>query len=151
MSTSLISPEMAHYLLVQATTATPPPSTIDFTSIAVAVVGGVFSIIGIVATSLINSRMKDTQAAATLNTALTNSLGAVQNAVDVGLKLHPLQATLPAGVSPQVATGVQYVLDHAGDEATRLGVTPAAMADKIEAKMGLTKIPGPGPVAVANA
>jgi hypothetical protein len=38
---------------------------------------------------------------------------------------------------------VQYVLDHAGAEATRLNLTPIAIADKINAQIGLAKIVSP--------
>lgn len=112
------------------------PATFDYTALAVSVIGGLFTVIGTVGVALINSRMKDKQAAATLDNALTNSLGAVQNAVDAQIKSHPLQISVP-GISPQMASGVQYVMDHAGDEAARLGVTPAAIADKITARIGL--------------
>ena len=117
-----------------------PAATFDYTALAVSVIGGMFTVIGTVGVALINSRMKDKQAATVLDNALTNSLGAVQNAVDNGLAAHKLQVTIP-GVSPTVAAGVQYVLDHAGDEAARLGVSPAAVADKIEARIGLAAIP----------
>lgn len=122
--------------------ATAPESSINWTPIVTAIVGGVFSVIGIVATSLINSRMKDKQAADVLDKAVANSLGAVQNAVTNQLQSHPLETAIP-GISAPVAKGVQYVIDHAGDEATRLGVTPEAIADKVEAKMGLAQIPAP--------
>ena len=123
------------------------PPVIDFTAITIAVVGGVFAVIGAVATALVNKNVKDKQAADTLNTAITNSLGAVQNAVDTGLTAHPLQKSV-IGLSPAMAAGVQYTLDHAGDEAKRLDITPAAIADKIEARMGLAKIPVPPTVPV---
>ena len=126
---------MSLFHLAQAVAATP--QTIDFTPIVVAVVGGAFSVIGIVATALINSKMKDTQAAATLDKALTNSLGAVQNAVDANLQQHPLQATI--STTPSVAAGISYVMNNAGPEMARLGVTPAAVASKIEARIGLQK------------
>jgi hypothetical protein len=138
------------------------PGTVDFTSIAVAVIGGIFSVIGIFATYLINSRMKDTQAAAALSSAVNNSLGAAQNAIKIGLTSHPLQASIP-GISASTAAATQYVLDHASEEATRFGVTPAAIADKIEAKIGLqsaptppvttpvTVIPDPPPLVLAHA
>jgi hypothetical protein len=139
MSISAMTPAMISYALAQAAVpvaATPPT---DFTPVVVAIVGGAFSVIGIVATTLINSRMKDTKDAATLTAAIGNSLGAVQNAIDAGLRSHPLQATLP--VSPSMAAGVQYVINHAGDVATRLGVSSADIADKIDARLGLAKIP----------
>ena len=36
-----------------------------------------------------------------------------------------------------LAPGVQYVLDHAGSEAERFGLTPESIADKIVAQLGL--------------
>lgn len=126
-----------------AQTVAAPPT--DFTPIVVAVVGGIFLVISTVATAMVNSHMKDTQAAATLNAAIGNSLGAVQNAVDAGIRSHPLQATIP-GITPELAAGVQYGIDHAGEEAARLGVTPAAIADKISARLGLVKMAATVPV-----
>lgn len=130
-----------------AQTVAAPPT--DFTPIVVAVVGGVFSVIGIVATALINSHMKDAQAATVLNAAIGNSLGAVQNAIDAGIRSHPLQATIP-GITPALAAGVQYALDHAGQEAALRGITPAAIADKINARLGLVKMAAIMPPAVPN-
>lgn len=118
-----------------AATAVP----IDFTAIAVAVVGGLITVIGSVGVAFINARMKDAQSAQALSNALTNSLGAVKQAVDANLSAHPLQATIP-GVTPAVAAGVQYVLNNAGDEAERFGITPAGIANKIDAKLGLAKL-----------
>lgn len=130
-----------------AQTVAAPPT--DFTPVVVAVVGGVFLVISTVATALINSHMKDAQAATVLNAAIGNSLGAMQNAVDAGIRSHPLQATIP-GITPALAAGVQYGLDHAGEEAARLGVTPAAIADKINARLGLVKLAAVVPPAVPN-
>jgi len=133
-----------------------PAAVIDWTPIVVAIVGGVFSTIGIVFTSWLASHMKDEAAAATLSTAVKNALGAAQNAVDAGLASHPLQITLPAGTSPAVAAGVQYVLSQAGPEATRLGITPDSIAAKVSAQIGLANVPAAPtapiiPVAVPHA
>jgi hypothetical protein len=129
--------------------AAAAPAVIDWTPIVVAVVGGLFSVIGIVATALISSRMKNQQAATTLSNAVTNSLGAVQNAIDVGLTTHPLQTTLPAGTSPEVAAGVQYILNQAGPEMATLGVTPDLLAGKVEAQIGLSRAAAPAVAAMA--
>jgi hypothetical protein len=118
-------------------------ATIDWTPIVLAIVSGVFSVIGIVATTLINSRMKSQQAATSLGNAVKNSLGAVQNAIDDGLTTHPLLTTLPAGTSPQVAAGVQYILNQAGPEMATLGVTPDQVAGKVEAQIGLSRAADP--------
>ena len=39
-----------------------------------------------------------------------------------------------------MAAGVQYVLDNAGDEAARLGITQEKIASKIDAQIGLANI-----------
>jgi hypothetical protein len=119
------------------------PTTIDWTPIVGAIVGGVFSIVGSVFLAWLQSHMKDQAAAATLGKAVQNALGAAQNAVDAGLKAHPLQSSLPVGTSPAVASGVQYVLNQAGPEMARLGVTPDAVAGKVEAQIGLSRIAAP--------
>lgn len=112
------------------------PVVFDLTGVIVAMVGGIFSILGIVATAVINSRMKDTKAAAVLGVAVVNSLGALQQASIAAVSdLHP-QVRI-AGVPDKLAVGVAYVLDHAGEEAARFGITPEAIADKINAQLGL--------------
>lgn len=136
MAAILLTPTIAFAQTVAS------PATFDYTALAVSVIGGLFTVVGAVGVALINSRMKNKQDAAVLDSALTNSLGAVQNAVTSGLASHPLQLTLPK-ISASTASGVQYVIDHAGDEAARLGVTPKAIADKINARLGLANIPAP--------
>lgn len=143
--------------------ATVPPASVtvnapvprfDFTPVAVSAVGGVFSILGIVLTTLINTRMKDKQAAETYGTAVRNALGAMQQFSEgVVSSLGPsLEHVAIPGLSPAYAVGVQYVLDHAGEEAARFGATPEVIADKITAQIGLRAIEtnqaiGPPPTA----
>lgn len=112
---------------------------IDWTTVIVAVVGAAFPVLGAIATYLINKNMKDTAAAATLDAAVKNSLGAIQQAVETGITKSRSQGLVP-GMSAETATGVQYVLDHAGTEAKRLGISEAAVADKVIARVGLAKI-----------
>jgi hypothetical protein len=113
--------------------------TLDLTGIIVASIGGVLSLVGIVATALINSRVKDKQAAAVLEAAVKNSLGALQQASEQAIPALGPNLTIP-GVPATLQPGVQYVLDHAGPEAERFGITPPAIAAKIDAQIGLTKI-----------
>jgi hypothetical protein len=111
--------------------------TVDLTGIAVAATGGFFSVLGLVAVAWIQSHMKDQTAAATMTAAIKNSLGAMQQAATSEIQtIHPQIAGVPANLQP----GVQYVIDNAGDEMTRLGVTPAAVAQKVEAQIGLANI-----------
>jgi hypothetical protein len=111
--------------------------TIDLTGVAVAATGGFFTILGSVLLALINSHLKDKAAREVLTGAVKNSLGAIQQAATS--EIQALKPALP-GVPASLAPGVQYVLDNAGDEAARLGVTPDVIAQKIEAKIGLANI-----------
>lgn len=120
---------------------------IDFTSLAISVVGGLITIVGTVFVTWLQAHMKDQTAAATIGNAVTNALGAVKQAADAGLVSHPLQAKIP-GITPAAAAGVQYVLDNAGPELARFtDITPATIASKIDAKIGLTKVASPVVVA----
>jgi hypothetical protein len=113
--------------------------TVDLTGIAVSLIGVVGTIMSIVITAVINARMGDKQAAATLSAALENSLGAAQQAASgVVVSTHP-QIFIP-GVPSSAAVAVQYVLDHAGAEAARFGITPQGIAEKINARIGLASI-----------
>jgi len=110
---------------------------IDLTGIAVSIVSGIFSILGIVVSAWIISHMKDQAAAVTVSNAVKNSLGAMQQAsVSEIQQIHPQIAGVPTSLAP----GVQYVLDNAGDEASRLGLTPTVIASKVEAQIGLKNI-----------
>lgn len=113
---------------------------IDYTPIVLQACAGLCTIAGIIVTAAVRKYVSDTTAATALNNAITNSLGAVQNAVDTQLKSHPLQSNLPSYVSPATAAGVQYVIDHAQDEADHFDISPAAIADKINARLGLIKL-----------
>ncbi|HEV2099313.1 MAG TPA: hypothetical protein VGR45_10350 [Stellaceae bacterium] len=112
---------------------------VDLTGVAVAATGGVFSILGIMLSAWLTSHVKDNTARATLQSALDHSLGALQTAATSEIQATVPKVNLP-GVPLDLAPGVQYVLDHAGDEAQRLGVTPQAIAEKIEARVGLQNI-----------
>lgn len=111
---------------------------IDFTTLLLSLITGIFSILSIVLPVMINARMKDKAAAETLATAVKNSLGAMaQAAVAEVTTIHP-SVSLPALILPaKLGVGVQYVLDHAGDEAKRFGITAQAISDKITAQIGL--------------
>jgi hypothetical protein len=111
--------------------------SIDLTGIAVAITGGVFSTVIAVLPIWLASHMKDKAAATALSAAVQNSLGALQQAATSAItKARPSIPGVPASLAP----GVQYVLDHAGDEAARFGLTPVAIAQKIEARIGLANI-----------
>lgn len=110
---------------------------VDLTGIATAITGGVFSLLGILATAWITSHMKDQAAAVTVNNAVKNSLGAIQQAATS--EIQALRPQLP-GVPEALAPGVQYVLDQAGPEMTRLGITPESVAKKVEAQIGLANV-----------
>lgn len=110
---------------------------VDLTGIAVAAVGGFFSVLGIVLVAIIQAKLKNREMADLLANAVRNSLGKIQQATEDQVRhavfLHP---TLP----PALAVGTQYVADHAPEALEHFGITPAAVADKIEAAIGLTEI-----------
>lgn len=111
--------------------------TVDLTGIAVATITGVFSILGAVLLAIIQAKIKNAQMVALLSSAVTNSLGKIQQATLDQVKdaaiLHP---ELP----PALAVGAQYVADHAPEALAHFGITPEAVADKIEAQIGLQEI-----------
>ena len=90
-------------------------------------------------TALINTRMKDAQAAATLGNAVKNALGAMQQASSGAIEAAHPDVKLP-GVTPAMAAGIQYVLDHAAEEALHFGISQKATAGKITAQLGLRAI-----------
>ena len=123
----------------QAVTVTPAP-TVDLTGIATTVIAGIFGVLGVVIPLWLRQRINNADDAAAVAKAVQNALGAIPQAATTGVTTLRPNVPLPAGTPPGVAVGVQYVLDHAGDEAARIGVTPAAIASKVVAQMGLAQI-----------
>jgi hypothetical protein len=114
-------------------------ATVDLTPIAVAFSGSLFSVVAAVLTYLINTRLKSTQNAKVLADAVRNSIGFAEAAsVDVINQAH-YRVEVP-GLSPKAQTRLQYVLDHAGEEAASFGITQQAIADKITAQIGNRKL-----------
>ncbi len=121
---------------IAQTVVVAPVPPVDLTAVAVAAVGALLTIVGAVATAQINARMKDKQAAATLTAALANAQGAMKQALDEGIRSSVPQIK----ISGTMAVGVQYMVDHAGEEMARFGITPEAIADKLNAKLGVAKL-----------
>jgi hypothetical protein len=119
--------------------------TLDLTGIAVSVIAGIFAVLGVVLPLLIANRDKNVQSAATLAAAVKNSLGAMEQATTAGVEALKPVVTIP-GVPAALTVPVQYVLDHAGAEATNAMKTtgftdlPAYLASKVSAQIGLAKI-----------
>lgn len=126
--------------LAQAAEAVAVQSpSIDLTAIIIAIVGGVFAVIQIVAKAITASHIKDAAARQVVDKALDNSLGAIQQAAQGEVAALRPHVAIP-GIPASLTAGVQYVLDHAGPETQRLGITPQAVADKITARIGLSNI-----------
>jgi hypothetical protein len=110
---------------------------VDLTGIATATIAGIFGILGIVLPMIIQAKIKNQQMVELLQASVANSLGKIQQATEVQIQaakfLHP---ELP----PALALGVQYVADHAPEALEHFGITPEAVADKIEAQLGLAEI-----------
>jgi len=114
---------------------------LNLTAVIVALIGCAGTIVGSIGVALINSRMKDKQAAEVLSNAVKNSVGIAVQVAEGAVQSAQPHVSIP-GVPVSLQPSVQYVLDHAGDEAARFGVTPAALADKVNAQIGLTKLSG---------
>lgn len=112
-----------------------PVAMLNWTGILTYFITSVIGVIGTVATYEITSRVKDASARTALTTAVQSALGVLNKVAADGLTNHPLQTKLPAGTSAALASAVQSVLDNAGVEAARLGVTPVDIAELIEAKL----------------
>lgn len=116
-----------------------PGLTLNLTAVVNTVIGIVLTAVLSIIGTWINERMKDKQAAAVLNEAVKNSVGAIQQAAQGAIVALNPQVPIP-GVVAQLQPGVQYVLDHAGGEAERFGITPESIASKVSAQIGLTAI-----------
>jgi len=123
--------------------------TVDLTGIATAVIGGVFSLLGIWLMFVIQSKVKNPQMAQQLQNATTNALGAIQKASEAEIQrsaaLHP---TVPRNLAP----GVEYLTTHAAEAIGYFGnIADSALAAKLDAKIGLAKIAaGDAPKALSS-
>lgn len=119
-------------------------TAVDLTPVLVAIVGGIFSIATVVVGTWVSvflvSNMKDKQAALAVSNAVKNSLGKIQQAGQALAEGEITRLQPHLNVPEYLAPGVQYVLDHAGEEAARFNLTPEAIADKIVAQLGLKNI-----------
>jgi hypothetical protein len=112
---------------------------IDLTGVACSLIAGFFGLLSVMLPMIINNRMKDKQAADALCQAVRNSLGAMQQSATTAARvLHP--AATISGIPATLLPAVQYVLEHCGPEAERLGVTPERIASKVLAQVGLAEI-----------
>lgn len=122
-----------------ADTVVAVPTSITLAGIAVAAVVPITTILGSVAIALVNKYVKDAAAAKLIDGAIASSVGTIQQVAQGAIKTVDPSLAIPARYAAY-APGVQYVVDHAGDELTRLGVTPEAVAERIEAKIGVLNI-----------
>lgn len=110
-----------------------PDALADIVKLSIPLIGGVFSILGVVITNEITTHIKDTKAASVLSAAVQNALGAMEQAtIDAASG-----RTAPLIAVQKMRVGVRYVQEHAGPEAKRLGVPAEAIEDKIKAQQGL--------------
>lgn len=128
-----------------ATTASSAvQTTVDLTALLTAIVTGILGVIGtvlsIVVPIVVNKYVQDKKAAEILEKALRNSLGKLQQAgVDLAsdaIRNYRPGLPIPAALQP----GLQYIADHAAEEANRLGISQESIADKIVSRIGLENI-----------
>jgi hypothetical protein len=118
------------------------------------------SLIGVIATGILaifsawlSGYLKDKQADAAIESALKNGLGAMQQAVQSGLSIHPLQVQMP-WISAAMGAGIQYVVNQVPSELLRRDMSKDQVAEKLDARLGVQNIatnvataasPGPTP------
>jgi hypothetical protein len=119
------------------------PTTIDaqgevnYSAIISALIDLVFPIVVAVATYLINAKVKNQQMATLLSNAVQNGLGTIQQRTAAKLQSTDLTART---ASPDIAAGVQYVLDNAAEAIRHFNIPPDRVAEKLVAKLGLAEI-----------
>ena len=117
----------------------PSATVIDLTAIINSLIAAVFSVVISVVGLYIQKHVKDANSAAVIESAVKNSLGALQQAVSNGVTTLDPRFQLPAKLQ-SFTPAVSYVLTHVPDALTRLGVTPEMVAQKVEAQLGLQSI-----------
>lgn len=116
--------------------------TIDLTSIIVAIIGAVGTMIGAAFLAWLQSHIKDKDARDTLDKAFQNAMGAMQQSAASAVTASKPSVTVSIpGISPDLARGVQYVIDNASKQLARLPEnTPEVIADKLSARIGVKNI-----------
>jgi hypothetical protein len=94
---------------------------------------------GTVFLAWIAKHVKDRAAANVLSKAVINSVGAAQRAAETGIRSYGTDPRV-IGVPEDMRAALKYVLDHAGEEMERLNITPEAVVDKIDARIGLINV-----------
>lgn len=110
---------------------------VKWTPIINAVINTLFPLVAMVATYLINDKIKNQQLAQQLSNAIQNGLGIAQQSLSTTVQAANLTTTVQ---NPGIAKGVQYVLDNAAEAISRFKIPPERIAQKIEAKLGLAEI-----------
>jgi hypothetical protein len=127
--------------LIQAALAQPITSStssgIDPTPIIVALINLAFPAVAAVATYLINHHVKNQQMATLLSNAVQNGVGYIQQQTIKGLPKDKLEIQAP---NPDIAAGVQYVLNNASEAITHFNIPTDRISQKLEAKLGLAEI-----------
>src|SRR5690349_15097431 len=99
---------------------------LDWTQIIIALGAAALPVIGAIAVAMIQANVKDKQLCNTLENAVQNSLGILQQAA-AGAATLRVDPTVQAKVPTELAPAVQYVANHAGEAMQRFGVTPEAV------------------------
>lgn len=111
----------------------------DWSPVILSFSGLLFALANAYGVMWIQKHFKDQAAEATIQNAYQNALGAMQQAEQSGLASHPLQKDIP-GVSPMMATGLQYMMDQASNALARKSVTTDEMVRGLDARVGVLNI-----------
>ncbi len=111
---------------------------IDLTGIASLVAVTFFGVALRVGYALIERYVKNAAMRSLLETTLGNALGMMQQATQADIV--SAKALHPTVDNPLVAVGVKYALDHADEAVSHFDLTSDALAEKIEARIGVANI-----------
>ena len=111
---------------------------VDLTGIAATLATLIFGVATRVVYALIEAHIKNATMRDVLESALGNALGKMQQATQAEIAqsadLHPTIS------NPLIAVGVRYAISHASEAIDHFGLAPDALADKIEARLGVAQI-----------
>lgn len=118
----------------------PSPVVVDWTAIIISIATTMLPILGAIATYLINRHIKDKALCATLDNAVNNSVGILQQVAAGARPVTRIDPSIRASVGADIAPAVQYVVNQASEAVKRFDNSPEKIAEKIVSRVGLQNI-----------
>ncbi len=111
---------------------------VDLTGVAASLAATAFSVLLTVGYAEIRAHVKNRFMQELLDGVLGAALGKMQQAT--AEEIADAQALHPDISNPLVAVGVRFAVNHADAAVEHFGLTPDAIAEKLEARIGLAQI-----------